>query len=63
MEVMRVGCSSVAGALSSLATTVVGIKQIRQAAMDTSRTVDRSKLTAGERRRIIFVVCTVLTRS
>ena len=46
MEVMRVGSSSVAGALSSLAATV-GIKQIRQAAMDTSRMTDRSRLTAG----------------
>ena len=62
MEVMRVGCSSgLVVAVSSLATTV-GIKQIRQVAMDTNRTADRSRLTDGERWRIIFVVCTVLTR-
>ena len=58
MEVMRVGSSSgLVVAVSSLATTV-GIKQRRQAAMDASRTADRSScLTAGERRRVIFVVC------
>ena len=64
MEVMRVGSSSglVVAVLSSLATTVGIKKQSRQAAMDTSRMADRSSLTAGERGRIIFVVCTVVTQ-